>query len=114
MFKVPKETLKALFGVEEIAPSSDEPHIVHSEHPLNVKLHKFLNELRYKITHFINVNKGVFRMREGCYMSTNVAVKSRYQDSRFLSALIEDRSVTGPSYVQFLCSLHRMIQQKLS
>lgn len=47
-------------------------------------------------------------------MSTNVAVKSRYQDSRFLSALIEDRSVTGPSYVQFLCNLHRMIQQKLS
>eukprot|EP00210_Caulerpa_lentillifera_P007345 g7021.t1 len=96
--QVPKETMKALFGVEEL-PSSDEPNLVHSEHPLNIKLHKFLNELR---------------MREGCYMSTNVAVKSKYQDSRFLNALIEDRNINGPSYVQFLCTLHRMIQQKLS
>ena len=68
--------------------------------PLNAALHAVLGEVR--------------RQRCG-YMHLRVLARGDPAEGAFFAALVEDRSAAAPqSYVEFLCYLHRQIQQKLS
>eukprot|EP01116_Phalansterium_solitarium_P017370 TRINITY_DN425_c2_g1_i2.p1 TRINITY_DN425_c2_g1~~TRINITY_DN425_c2_g1_i2.p1 ORF type:complete len:1097 (-),score=398.97 TRINITY_DN425_c2_g1_i2:225-3515(-) len=48
------------------------------------------------------------------WMSVRVAKQSHVSELRFLYYLVEDRLQDAPSYVDFLCNVHKMIQTKLS
>ena len=55
-----------------------------------------------------------FRVQAGSYMSLRVALRSTPAEAKFLSCLVDDRHAIGQSYVEYLCSVHRNIQNRLS
>lgn len=65
--------------------------------PFSQAVHELLHALRTKRTSF---------------MAVEVIKRSSYAEAAFQSALIEDRSSGGPSYVEYLCAVHREIQNK--
>lgn len=68
--------------------------------PMNRHLHKVLHELRSE---------------RRSYMHLRLMRRGHPQEAGFLASLIEDRSPSaGMSYVEFLCLLHRQIQNKLT
>jgi len=52
------------------------------------------------------------RRQRGAYMRTRVLKRRDPSESAFYSALVEDRFGSLPSYVEYLCQLHRQIQNK--
>ena len=46
------------------------------------------------------------------YMRTRILKRGDPAENTFYARLIEDRSAAGMSYVEFLCHVHRMIQNK--
>ena len=65
--------------------------------PFSLAVHDMLHALRTKRTSF---------------MAVEVVKRAGYAEAAFQSALIEDRSAAGPSYVEYLCAVHREIQNK--
>jgi len=53
------------------------------------------------------------RLERCAYMRLRVVRKGDALEPLFLSSLLEDRSPTGMSYVEFLCHIHRQIQNKM-
>lgn len=54
------------------------------------------------------------RQRRG-YMHVRLVYRGHPQEAGFVAALVEDRNPTaGLSYVEYLCHLHRLIQNKLT
>lgn len=100
---VPAEMCMAITGVPsaEATPDSPPPMLQRLDNPLNHKIHEILDEIR----------------RQRCsYMRLRVVRRGDTAlEPAFFSSLVEDRSPTGGmSYVEFLCYLHRQIQNKLS
>jgi len=55
------------------------------------------------------------RRQRRSYMHMRLVVKGHPHETLFHSALVEDRHVlSGMSYVEYLCFLHRQIQNKMS
>ena len=55
------------------------------------------------------------RRQRRSYMHTRIVIKGHPYETLFHSALIEDRHVlSGMSYVEYLCFLHRQIQNKMT
>lgn len=55
------------------------------------------------------------RRQRACYLRLRVVRRGDPLEGVFYSALVEDRSpAAGMSYVEYLCFLHRQIQNKLS
>ena len=55
------------------------------------------------------------RRQRRCYMHLRLMRRGHPHEAAFMAALVEDRSLSaGMSYVEFLCMLHRQIQNKLS
>jgi len=55
------------------------------------------------------------RRQRRSYMHTRIVVKGHPYETLFHSALIEDRhALSGMSYVEYLCFLHRQIQNKMT
>jgi protein transport protein SEC24 len=68
--------------------------------PFNRKVRELLDELR--------------RQRAG-YLRLRIVRRGDALEAAFYSALVEDRSpAAGMSYIEYLCFLHRHIQNKLS
>ncbi|GAB4822012.1 hypothetical protein N2152v2_009058 [Parachlorella kessleri] len=105
---VPADVCLAILGLpsaEAPAAAGPEPPrplvLPRLDNPLNQKIHQLLDEIR----------------RQRCnYMRLRVVRRGDpLLDGVFFSALAEDRTPSGGmSYVEFLCFLHRQIQNKLS
>ncbi|GAX84456.1 hypothetical protein CEUSTIGMA_g11876.t1 [Chlamydomonas eustigma] len=54
------------------------------------------------------------RMHRSSFLRLRVTRKGDPLEASFLTQLVEDRSVAGMSYVEYLCQLHRLIQMKLT
>ncbi len=54
------------------------------------------------------------RLDRCAYMRLRVAKKGDPYEPIFLNLLLEDRSQSGVSYVEYLCHVHRQIQQKMT
>ncbi len=52
------------------------------------------------------------RRQRGAYMRTRVLKRRDPLEPSFFSALVEDRFGSALSYVEYLCQLHRQIQNK--
>lgn len=65
--------------------------------PFSEAVHGLLHSLRTKRTSF---------------MAAEVVKRSGYSEAAFQSALVEDRTSAGSSYVEYLCAVHREIQGK--
>ncbi|PSC68317.1 transport Sec24-like protein [Micractinium conductrix] len=99
---VPPATATALFGVPSLdAWDPQQPLMLPTLNtPLNSKVRDLLDEVRRQRTAFLRLRV----VRRGDTM-----------EQTFYSALVEDRSPqSGMSYVEFLCFLHRQIQNKLA
>lgn len=53
------------------------------------------------------------RLNRCAYMRLRVAKKGDQTFSQFMNLLVEDKSTAGMSYVEFLCHVHRQIQEKM-
>ena len=99
---VPTNTLESLLGVdslESIDPATfgDLPE---RDTPLSAQTRKFVGEMR--------------RQRRS-FMHMRLVRKSHPHETLFLSSLVEDRHpFAGMSYVEYLCHLHRQIQNKMA
>ena len=51
------------------------------------------------------------RMRSG-YLRTRILRRGDPAEAHFYAKLTEDRNIAGMSYVDFLCHVHRLIQNK--
>ena len=60
----------------------------------------------------VNVVLDEARRQRGAYMRTRVLKRRDPLETSFYSALVEDRFGSMPSYVEYLCQLHRQIQNK--
>ena len=93
-----REALRETFGVEHV----DALQAVHSvlprlDTPANQSLNALIDALR--------------RMRSS-YMRLRVLRRGDPREGAFYRKLVEDRSPAGQSYVEFLCHVHRLIQNK--
>jgi protein transport protein SEC24 len=53
------------------------------------------------------------RLQRSSFMRLRVARKGDPAESAFFNMLVEDRSTAGMSYVEYLCQIHRLIQNKM-
>lgn len=60
----------------------------------------------------VNRVLGMVRQERGAYMRTRVLKRGDPRERAFFAALIEDRSPSGMSYVEYLCHVHMQIQNK--
>ena len=71
--------------------------LARRDSPLSARLHDLLGAAR----------------RERCaFMRLRLARKGSPEEAAFLGRLVEDKGMAGMSYVEFLCQLHRLIQNK--
>ncbi|KAK7847490.1 protein transport protein sec24-like cef [Quercus suber] len=91
--------LQQLFN---ISPSDEIPTqfvLQQYDNPLSKKLNDLVNEIR----------------RQRCsYLRMKLCKKGDPSGTLFFSYLVEDKSPSGPSYVEFLVHVHREIQVKMS
>jgi protein transport protein SEC24 len=98
----PKLRAQELFGL----PNVDT--LLRTQQPLPLVLHdnpgsKLLHELLTAL-----------RQNRSAYMRLRVAKKGDPFYPLFTTMMVEDRSSAGMSYVEFLCHVHRQIQEKMS
>eukprot|EP01025_Chloroclados_australasicus_P045131 TRINITY_DN4924_c0_g1_i11.p1 TRINITY_DN4924_c0_g1~~TRINITY_DN4924_c0_g1_i11.p1 ORF type:complete len:931 (-),score=84.22 TRINITY_DN4924_c0_g1_i11:306-3011(-) len=75
------------------------PHVVPQlDNPINESFHRLMNKLRKQY---------------GRYMRLRVCKRSDQYDILFHLQLVEDRNTAGMSYVEYLCHVHRLIQNKM-
>lgn len=99
---VPSATLEALFGFRSLEGLDPQRPLTLPtlDTPLNKKVHGLLNEIRGQRT---------------SYLRLRVVRRGDPLEQAFYNSLIEDRSPSaGMSYVEYLCYLHRAIQNKLA
>jgi protein transport protein SEC24 len=96
------EVLQRLLGVpaEELArKEGPTPRLGRTDSEENQELHALLDEIRRERSTFLRLRI----LRHGDRLET-----------LFFNRLVEDRSQVGISYVEFLCQVHRDIQNKMS
>lgn len=54
------------------------------------------------------------RLHRSSFMRLRLARKGDPHEMSFFNSLVEDRSTTGMSYVEYLCQVHRLIQAKMN
>lgn len=99
---VHSDTLQELFGVPSLEGGDPQRPLLLPvlDTPFNRKVRELLDELR--------------RQRAG-YLRLRIVRRGDALEAAFYSALVEDRSpAAGMSYIEYLCFLHRHIQNKLS
>ena len=94
----PAEALRDVFGVDHVDKLSAASTTLPS---LDTGASKALNA-------FVNC----VRKQRSRYMRTRVIKRGDPAENQFYRKLIEDRSPAGMSYVEFLCHVHRLIQNK--
>ena len=94
-----REALRETFGVEHVDALGTASHSVvpRLDTNANKSLNAFIDALR--------------RMRSS-YMRLRVLRRGDARENAYYRRLIEDRSPAGQSYVEFLCHVHRLIQNK--
>ena len=94
----PAEALRDVFGVDHVDKLSAASTTLPS---LDTGASKALNA-------FVNC----VRKQRSRYMRTRVIKRGDPAENQFYRKLIEDRSPAGMNYVEFLCHVHRLIQNK--
>jgi len=94
-----REALRETFGVEHVDALGTASHSVVPR--LDTNANKSLNALIDALR----------RMRSS-YMRLRVLRRGDARENAYYRRLIEDRSPAGQSYVEFLCHVHRLIQNK--
>jgi protein transport protein SEC24 len=90
--------LRDVFGVDHADHiASTTAHIPRIENASNASVNEMVNCMR--------------KMRSS-YMRTRIYRRGDIGEHSFYQRLIEDRSAAGMSYVEFLCHVHRLIQNK--
>jgi protein transport protein SEC24 len=97
----PQERLKDIFGCDTIDQLDARTSMLPSNLP---------NERNKRMNLFINAMR---KARSG-YLRMRILKRNDPMETIFYNRLIEDRSVHGMSYVEFLCHVHRLIQNKFS
>ena len=97
----PQDRLKEVFGVDTV----DQLDARRSMLPPNLP-----NERNKRMNAFINSMR---KARSG-YLRMRILKRNDAMETLFYNRLIEDRSVAGMSYVEFLCHVHRLIQNKFT
>lgn len=96
--QLPADHLRACFGVEHVDQIQSGAAVLQQlDNPQSKALNAFVNCMR--------------KMRSS-YMRTRILKRGDPAENAFYARLIEDRSASGMSYVEFLCHVHRMIQNK--
>lgn len=78
--------------------------------PSQYVLQKYENQLSEKFNDVVNE----IRRQRSSYLRINLCKKGDQTGMLFLSYMVEDRTMGGPSYVEFLVQVHRQIQHKLN
>lgn len=74
-----------------------------------LRIHPLQNDDSIRVNRLIN---GIRSQRPHLFQSTRVLASKDPSEARFLSMLTEDRAQTSMEYTEFLCHVHRQIQQK--
>ncbi|KAJ4872629.1 Protein transport protein Sec24-like [Raphanus sativus] len=91
--------LQKLFGVPSAAEIPSQYVLEQYDNQLSKKFNDVVNEIR----------------RQRCsYLSIKLCKKGDQSGMLFLSHMVEDRTASGPSYVEFLVQVHRQIQLKMN
>lgn len=95
---VPSERIQQLLGVDRIDPKVPEVGLPRIDNPESKAVNALVDELRKDRV---------------AYMKLRVAKRSDALEQLFMNMLVEDRSPAGMSYVEYLCHVHRMIQNRM-
>ena len=96
--QVPDAVLRETFGVDHVDHiQSNAAALKQLDTPRSKSLNAFVNCMR--------------RMRSG-YLRTRILRRGDPAEAHFYAKLTEDRNIAGMSYVDFLCHVHRLIQNK--
>ncbi|CAH2077179.1 unnamed protein product [Thlaspi arvense] len=96
---VDSDILQKLFAVPSAAEIPNQYVLQQYDNQLSKKFNDVVNEIR----------------RQRCsYLSIKLCKKGDQSGMLFLSYMVEDRTASGPSYVEFLVQVHRQIQLKMN
>ncbi|XP_058078018.1 protein transport protein SEC24 C-like isoform X2 [Magnolia sinica] len=93
------DILRQLFGVSSV-----------EEIPMQFLLQQYDNELSKKVNDAVNE----IRRQRSSYLRLRLCRKGDSSGPLFFSYLVEDKTATGLSYVEFLVHVHRQIQTKMA
>ncbi|XP_004298636.1 PREDICTED: protein transport protein Sec24-like At4g32640 isoform X1 [Fragaria vesca subsp. vesca] len=95
---VDSDILNKLFGVPSIDEIPTQFVLQQLDNPLSKRLNDLINEIR----------------RQRCsYLRLKLCKKGEPSGMLFFSYIVEDKSLNGLSYVEFLIHIHRQIQMKM-
>lgn len=96
---VDPDVLRSLFGVSSVDEIPTQFVLQQYDNPLSKKLNEVVNEIR----------------RQRCsYLRFKLCKKGDSLGMLFFSYMVEDKTPTGLSYVEFLVHIHRQIQSKMA
>ena len=96
---VDSDILQKLFAVSSAAEIPNQFVLQQYDNQLSKKFNDAVNEIR----------------RQRCsYLRIKLCKKGEPSGMLFLSYMVEDRTASGPSYVEFLVQVHRQIQLKMN
>ncbi|CAN8327041.1 unnamed protein product [Cochlearia groenlandica] len=96
---VESDILQKLFAVPSAAELPNQYVLQQYDNQLSKKFNDVVNEIR----------------RQRCsYLSIKLCKKGDPSGMMFLSYVVEDRTASGPSYVEYLVQVHRQIQIKMN
>ena len=96
---VDSSVLQELFGVGQIGEITSNTFVSEKPNERSRQLHLVIQKIRFERKRF---------------MRLRVTRTGDPLEQKLMSMMVEDRQNTGQSYVEFLCQLHRMIQNKNS
>ncbi|KAJ0798067.1 putative Zinc finger, Sec23/Sec24-type, sec23/Sec24, trunk domain, sec23/Sec24, helical [Helianthus annuus] len=93
------DTVRQLFGISSVGEIPSQFVLQQYENPLSKKLNEVINEIR----------------SQRCdYLRLKLCKKGDPSGALFLSYMVEDKSPSGLSYVEFLVHVHQQIQSKMA
>ncbi|KAK6148011.1 hypothetical protein DH2020_018923 [Rehmannia glutinosa] len=96
---VQQNVLQQLFGFSSVEEISNQFILQQYDNPLSKKLNAIVNEIR----------------RQRCsYLRLKLCKKGDSTGMMFFSYMVEDKTSSGLSYVEYLVHVHRQIQNKMS
>ncbi|XVF36919.1 hypothetical protein REPUB_Repub19eG0100500 [Reevesia pubescens] len=96
---VDSSILQQLFGFSSV-----------DEVPTQFVMQQYDNPLSKKFNDVVNV----IRRQRCSYLRLKLCKKGDPSGMMFFSCMVEDKNISGPSYVEFLVHIHRQIQMKMS
>ncbi|KAL0290379.1 UNVERIFIED_CONTAM: protein transport protein Sec24-like CEF [Sesamum calycinum] len=96
---VQSSSLQQLFGISSVEEISSQFTLQQYDNPLSKKLNAIVNEIR----------------RQRCsYLRLKFCKKGDPSGMTFFSHMVEDKTQSGLSYVEYLVHIHRQIQSKMA